>query len=121
MNKTIERVEAYKKKTIDNAIDKAKKGYEEAKDFYTDSGYDRYFNKMEKCEKELQELEEYLYKKNEDTVSDLSTEQYKEYLDMKQDIKSLCNKFFFMFADLNLPETPEVNGIQRILEKYKFN
>ena len=73
---------------------------------------------MEKCEKELHELEDYLHK-DEVKVNDLSTEEYLEYLNMKKDIKSLCSKFFFMFADFQLPETSEVQGIQRILEKYK--
>lgn len=118
MNKTVEKIEAYKAKEIKKAIEKAKQGYEEAKDFYVDSGYDRYYRKMEKCEKELQELEDYLHK-DEVKVSDLSTDQYREYIEMKKDIESLISKFFFMFADLNLPETSEVLGIQRILEKYK--
>lgn len=119
MNKIIEKIEAYKSKEITKAMEKAKQGYEEAKDFYSDTGYDRYFNKMEKCEKELQELEDYL-KKDEVVVEDISTAQYREYLDMKKDIQSLSSKFFFMFADFNLPETSEVQGIQRILEKYKY-
>ena len=118
MNKTIEKIEAYKAKEITKAMKKAQQGYEEAKDFFSDTGYDRYFNKMEKCEKEIQELEDYLHK-DEVKVNDLSTDQYREYLDMKKDIQSISSKFFFMFADFNLPETSEVQGIQRILEKYK--
>ena len=73
---------------------------------------------MQKCENELRELEDYL-QKDEAVVKDLSTEQYREYVDMKKDIQSLISKFFYMFADFNLPETSEVQGIQRILEKYK--
>lgn len=118
MNKTIEKIEAYKSKEITKAMEKAKKGYEEAKDFYTDTGYDRYFHKMEKCEKELDELECYL-QKDKVVVEDLSTNQYKEYLDMKKDMKCLVSKFFYMFADFCLPETTEIQGIKRILEKYK--
>lgn len=118
MNKTIEKIEAYKAKEITKAMEKAKQGYEESKDFYSDTGYDRYFKKMEKCEKELLELEDYLHK-DETKVKDLSTDQYREYLDMKKDMQSLSSKFFFMYADFNLPETAELQGIQRILEKYK--
>lgn len=118
MNKTIEKIEAYKTKEIEKALSKAEQGYEEAKDFFQDTGYDRYFKKMEKCEKELHELEDYLHK-GETVVKDLSTDQYKEYLEMKQDMKNLVSKFFYMFADFNLPETAETQGIQRILEKYK--
>ena len=118
MNKTIEKIETYKAKEIAKALEKAKQGYEEAKDFYSDTGYDRYFHKMQKCENELRELEDYL-QKDEAVVKDLSTEQYREYVDMKKDIQSLISKFFYMFADFNLTETSEVQGIQRILEKYK--
>ena len=118
MNKTIEKIETYKAKEITKALEKAQQGYEEAKDFFSDTGYDRYFHKMNKCEKEIQELEEYLHK-DEVKVKDLSTDQYREYLEMKKDIQSISSKFFFMFADFNLPETTEVQGIQRILEKYK--
>lgn len=118
MNKTIEKIEAYKSKEIEKALSKAKQGYEDAKDFYQDTGYDRYFKKMEKCEKELHELEDYLHK-GESVVKDLETDQYREYLDMKKDLNSLQSKFFYMFADFNLPETAEVQGIQRLLEKYK--
>lgn len=120
MNKTIEKIESYKTKEIEKAMAKSKAGFEEAKDFYTDIGYDRYFKKMQKCEVELQELEDYLHK-GETKVTDLDTEQYKEYMDMKNDLKSLASKFFYMFADLNLPETAEIQGIQRLLEKYKYN
>lgn len=118
MSKTIEKIEAYKAKEIEKALSKAKQGYEEAKDFYQDTGYDRYFKKIEKYEKELHELEEYLHK-GETVVKDLSTEQYREYIDMKNDMKNLISKFFYMFSDFNLPETAETQGIQRILEKYK--
>ena len=48
MNKTIEKIETYKAKEIAKALEKAKQGYEEAKDFYSDTGYDRYFHKMQK-------------------------------------------------------------------------
>ncbi len=119
MSKTIERIEAYKAKEIEKAMSKLKPAYEEAKDFYADTGYDRYYNKMQKCESELQELEEYLHKA-ESTVKDLTTEQYREYLDMKMDLKNLASKIFYMFADFNLPATAEIQGIQQILGKYKY-
>ena len=118
MNKTIEKIETYKAKEIAKALDKAKQGYEETKDFYNDTGYDRYFHKMQKCENELHEIEDYLHK-DEVVTKDLSTDQYRKYMDMQRDLKALVSKFFYMFADFNLPETSEVQGIQRILEKYK--
>lgn len=117
MNKTIEKIETYKTKELEKAILKAKTGYAEAKEFYTDTGYDRYFNKMQKCENELQELEKYLYK-DEVVVTDLSTEQYKEYLKMKQDLATIKNKLFYLVADLGLPATADLVSMQDILRDY---
>lgn len=51
--------------------------------------------------------------------NELSTAQYKEYMEMKQDMKCLASHFFYMFTDFQLPETADINSIQRILEKYK--
>lgn len=87
MSKTIEKIETYKAKEIEKAISKLKPAYEEAKDFYTDTGYDRYYNKMQKIESELQELEEYIHK-SESSVKDLTTEEYREYLDAE--LESEC-------------------------------
>ena len=79
------KIETYKAKEITKAMEKAQQGYKEAKESFFDTGYDRYFHKMEKCEKEIQELEYYLGK-DEVKGNDLSTYQYREYLDMKKDI-----------------------------------
>lgn len=42
----IEKVEAYKTRTVGNALNKAKEEYQDAKGSYNDTGYDRYYNKM---------------------------------------------------------------------------
>ena len=118
MNKTIEKIEEYKSKEIAKAIEKAKKGYEDAKDFFTDTGYDWYFNKMQKCEAELQELEDYLHK-DETAVKDLSTDQYREYLKMKEDLKNLKSKLIYLISDLGLPETANLISMQDILREYE--
>lgn len=118
MSKTIEKIELYKSKEIEKAMFKLKKDYSDAWGSFSDTGYDRYQKKMDKYEKEIQEIEEYLHK-GEANVKDLTTDQYKEYLSMKEDIRSLSSKFFFLLADFNLPETSEIQGMQRILEKYK--
>lgn len=119
MNKTVEKIENYKNREIVKAMEKAKKGYDEAEDSYRDSGYDRYFKKMEKYEKEIEELEEYLHG-TKSKGEEISVDQYKEYKEMKEDLKNLASKFFYMFKDFNLPDTPEIQGIQRILDKYKY-
>ena len=117
MNKIIEKIEAYKTKELEKAIAKAKQGYEEARDFYNDTGYDRYYNKMNKCEAELQELKDYLHK-DKVVVEKLSTNEYKEYFKMKQDLQSLKSKLFYLVKDLGLPATAELISMQDILREY---
>lgn len=122
MNKTIQKIENYKEKWLTKALAKARQGYDEANECFSDTGYDRYFKKMERYEKEIDELEAYQHQgeQKQDEVNKLSTEQYKEYKEMKQDMKCLASHFFYMFADFQLPETVDINSIQRILEKYKY-
>ena len=53
--KTIERVNGI----LDKAIDSLKAEYREAEGNYRDTGWDRYYTKMERIEKEIEELEKY--------------------------------------------------------------
>lgn len=115
MSKIIEKIENYKKKTLGAAIDKLEVEYANAKEFYNDTGYDRYFKKMSKCEEELEKL--YAYR-DKDNVTGLTTDEYKEYLKMKQDLSAVKSKIFYLIKDLNLPSTAELIGIQDILRDY---
>ena len=63
MHKLIEKVEAYKEKVIGKEIEKNELKYKEAADNYNDTGYDRYYNKMQKLDKELDELKNYIKKR----------------------------------------------------------
>ena len=51
MSKTIEKIEAYKSKEIEKAMSKLKKEYSDARRSFSDTGYDRYQKKMDRCEK----------------------------------------------------------------------
>lgn len=53
--KTIERVNSI----LDKAIDSLKAEYREAEGNYRDTGWGRYYTKMERLEKEIEELEKY--------------------------------------------------------------
>ena len=53
--KTIARVNAI----LDKAIDSLRSEYKEAEGNYRDTGWDRYYAKMERIEKEIEELEKY--------------------------------------------------------------
>lgn len=113
MSKTIDKVN----NEIIKALEKAEQSYREACDSYNDTGYDKYFTKMQKAEKEIEELNDFL-KRGQTVVKELSTDQYKEYLKMKQDLKSLKNKLFYLVSDLGLPATTELIGMQDILRDY---
>ena len=57
--KTIERVNGI----LDKAIDSLKAEYREAEGSYRDTGWDRYYTKMERLEKEIEELETFRHVK----------------------------------------------------------
>ena len=59
MNKTIEKIENYKAEQLEKALAKAQKEYDEANRSFYDTGYDRYYNKMLRVEKEIEELTAY--------------------------------------------------------------
>lgn len=113
MSKYIEKVE----KTLNAAISKLEAEMDEARRNYNDTGYDRYFNKMSKCEVEIEEIKAYL-KRDEAPVEKVTTEEYKEYMKMKQDLKAIKNKLFYLVADLGLPATANLVTMQDILRDY---
>ena len=45
---------------ITQAMEKNRKAYAEASEWYIDTGYDRYWNKMERLEKEYEEFKTFL-------------------------------------------------------------
>lgn len=117
MSKYVDKVEAYKHKVLDAELEKLETDYKEAEEFYRDTGHDRYFNKMQKCEKEIEEIKDYLHK-DEVVVKDITTDEYKEYLKMKQDLKVIKNKLFYLVADLGLPATADLVSMRDILMDY---
>ena len=120
MNKAIEKVEAYKARVIGNAMEKAKQEYQEAHDFYNDTGYDRYFNKMNRLENTIDELQAYLDK---DTVAESLVEARKELeaekASCREKIKKikadLLNKLFYLLKVL--PECSEATSLERYIKE----
>lgn len=112
MNRVIEKCEAYKQKTVAAAMKKAQTQYDEACGSFNDTGYDRYYNKMMKLEKEISELEEYLKRDNAIQAAIIEREKTKKELtDIK---KKLKNKMFYLMAAI--PECSEGRSIQEYLE-----
>lgn len=113
MNKTIEKVEFYKKNMIEKAIEKAKSEYAEADGNYRDTGYDRYFSKMQKKEKEIEELENYLSR--DKAIQDAILEKKKIRAELDEIKKTLKNKLFYLLA--SIPECSEGRSIQEYVER----
>ena len=90
MNKYIEKVEQYKQKTLNNALEKLRAEYHEAGYDYADSGWDRYFNKMSRLEDQINEIEEYL---RSQWVSPKESEELNE---LRRIIKSTKNSVFYL-------------------------
>ena len=113
MNKAIERCEAYKKKTIDAAIEKAKAAYVEAADCYRDTGYDRYYNKMERMGKEIEELEEYTNSGR--AIEEARQEKQKVRRELDEIKKDLNNKLFYLLAAI--PDCSEARSLKAFAER----
>lgn len=92
---------------ITQAMEKNRVVYTEAEEWYRDTGYDRYFKKMNKLDKEYEEYRQFLHIK-EEPVSVISHEQ--EYLDLLKQIKG---KWYYLKFDI--PVTAESNAIDELL------
>lgn len=119
MNKAIEKVEAYKAKTVGNALNKAKADYEDTKDFYNQTGYDRYYKKMNRLEQEIEELEAYLEKDRvNERLSDLKSElecEKASYRKKLQEIKKdLMNRLFYLLKVI--PECSEAKSLEAYIK-----
>lgn len=114
MNKYIEKVENYKQKTLGTALEKLKAEYADAEDMYTDSGCDRYYNKMQKCEKEIEEIENYL---EPVTVhQNVVAGDYKELLELREKMKNIKAKLFYLGADF--PQCADIINLKDMVRDY---
>ena len=112
MNKTIERIENYKEKTLNTAIEKLQRDRKEARDNLNATGYDRYYNKMERCEKEIDELMAYRERDSAISAAEREKALAKQELDrIKKDIK---NKVFYLLADF--PECTEARNLREYVD-----
>lgn len=92
---------------ITQAMEKNRVAYAEAEEWYRDTGYDRYFKKMNKLDEEYEEYKQFLHIK-EEPVSLINHEQ--EYLDL---LKKIKGKWYYLKFDI--PVTAESNAIDELL------
>lgn len=114
MNKYIEKVEKYKEKVLLPALEKLKTECEEAEDFFRDTGYDRYFNKMQKCESQIEEIEEYLGESQK--KEEITSSEYKELLQLRETMKNIKTKVFYLSKEL--PMCVDLINLKDLLRDY---
>lgn len=115
MNKYIERVEKYKEKVLRPALEKLKEEHKEAEEFYRDTGYDRYYNKMQKCETQINEIEEYMNKGKEEK-KEITASEYLELLQLREKMKNVKSKVFYLSKEL--PMCADLINLQDLLRDY---
>lgn len=92
---------------ITQAMEKNRIAYNEAEEWYRDTGYDRYFKKMNKLDAEYEEYERFLHVE-EEPVQIITHEE--EYLELLKKIKA---KWYYLKFDI--PVTAESNAIDELL------
>ncbi|MBQ3600952.1 MAG: hypothetical protein II992_07115 [Lachnospiraceae bacterium] len=115
MNKYIEKVEKYKEKVLGPTLEKLKIEYKDAEEWYKDTGHARYFNKMQRCEKQIDEIEKYM-KKGETETREVSSREYSELLELKEKMKTIKSKVFYLSKEI--PVTAELINLQDILKDF---
>lgn len=115
MNKHIEKVENYKEKVLGTALDKLRTEYKDAEDWYNNTGHGRYFNKMQRCEKQIVEIEEYM-KKGETETRVVSSSEYRELLELREKMKIIKSKVFYLSKEIHA--TTELINLQDILRDF---
>lgn len=112
MHKAIEKVEAYKTRTIVAALEKARLERAEALGSFNDTGYDRYYNKANRLEKEIAELEDYI---DRDRAIDEAIAVKKKSQEQLAGIKkALQNKIFYLLKAI--PKCSEGESLRAFVE-----
>lgn len=99
---------------ITQAMEKNRKLYAEAEESYRDTGYDRYWNKMQKLDAEYEELKAFI-------APDKPIEGRHETLvkldELQRKVKSIRSKWEYLRADL--PASAESVGIDDLFKDIK--
>lgn len=98
---------------ITQAMEKNRKAYLEAEEFYRDTGYDRYWNKMVRLDAEYKELKDFLHPEE---VVEVRPETIRKLDELQKKVKNIKNKWEYLCAELNLPVTVDVIGINEIFK-----
>lgn len=92
---------------ITQAMEKNRIAFNEAEEWYRDTGYDRYFKKMNRLDEEYEEYRRFLHIE-EEPVQIITHEE--EYFELLKKIKA---QWYYLKFDI--PATPESNAIDELL------
>lgn len=84
---------------ITQAMEKNRLAYAEAEEWYRDTGYDRYFKKMNKLEAEYNELKEFLGLDKENKLEAENKRLYSENKELKKFIKDAKSQMDYIKAE----------------------
>lgn len=93
MHKEVERAVS----RITQAMEKNRKAYADANASYKDTGYDRYWKKMEKLDAEYEELRSFLHPKEEINISAGTIQKLDE---LQRKVKNIRSKWEYLRSDL---------------------
>ncbi len=96
---------------ITQAMERNRKLYDEADGNYKDTGYDRYWNKMEKLDAEYEELKAFLH---QEMRVDVRPETLRKLDELQQKVKSIKSKWDYLRRDL--PDTVDTIRIDKIFK-----
>lgn len=108
MNKYIEKATL----KLVQRMEKNRKEFNEAKDWYNDTGYNRYFKKMEALDSEYEELKEFLHK---DQKQEVLPETIIELDRLQRILQNVKNKVYYMEADF--PVNSHLIGLKDLLRE----
>lgn len=110
MHKEIERAVL----RITQAMEKNRKNYNDANASYKDTGYDRYWKKMEKLDAEYEELRSFVHPKEEINISAGTIQKLDE---LQRNVKNIRSKWENLRSDL--PDSSDSVGIDDIFRDIK--
>lgn len=99
---------------ITKAMEKNRNAYVEAEESYNDTGYDRYWNKMQKLDIEYEELKAFLHPKEEINIS---PETIRKLDELQRKVKNIKSKWEYLRIDL--PHSVESVGIDELFKDIK--
>lgn len=99
---------------ITQTMEKNRKAYAETQENYNDTGFDRYWNKMEKLDAEYEELKNFLHQGEKIEVQ---PETIRNFVELKNAVKCMQSKWEHLKFDI--PQSIDVIGIDEIFKDIK--